>query len=510
MTAWFLNALNWFYSAIASVYPQPFVGLSQYSAISGLVMDIEIGTPVQRIKVGLDFSSSVPIRVFPLTECPMFVGDCFIAHQSSTFDTQSKSDIVRFGSVVFDQVEITEIERFSQNQISAKYLEVAGLVGMGLNSPLMANRIFAVSESRFGVQIKELLDMDSYEIPDIERLVTVPLIGTDEWILNSHLVFGNNAVVDIQNAKIRFDPGVEDLYIPQGLQDEVLAALRVSGTVQVFNKRLVVKCNSEPIKISIFIPTIGITIAFSPNVFVPAELSRTEPMCLTRIYFKREISNIIIGRILTRSVGNVFLNYRDNSLSLIPDGPGKYSSFDSTKPLVPVFRAPLHADLSSGAEALFIDHVGSHREVGYFLVSQTIRRLTFVRAKGTLRKRKSLISDRVKAVHVSVSKNGIKFAIVPGGSGTIDVSEKGRLLVVSFSFSMNRFSVPKSVKWTPNGEVKECPICLEDYDETDHVQRLADEGDCSLHVFHKECIAAWLEKNSDCPVCRTPVSTRNP
>lgn len=48
----------------------------------------------------------------------------------------------------------------------------------------------------------------------------------------------------------------------------------------------------------------------------------------------------------------------------------------------------------------------------------------------------------------------------------------------------------------------ECPICLLDYDEETRKQI-----DCpGNHVFHKECIDAWLIRTRKCPFCRVPVT----
>ena len=43
----------------------------------------------------------------------------------------------------------------------------------------------------------------------------------------------------------------------------------------------------------------------------------------------------------------------------------------------------------------------------------------------------------------------------------------------------------------------ECSICLEKYKKKDQIIDL----ECN-HVFHKECIKLWLNKNNSCPQCR--------
>lgn len=45
----------------------------------------------------------------------------------------------------------------------------------------------------------------------------------------------------------------------------------------------------------------------------------------------------------------------------------------------------------------------------------------------------------------------------------------------------------------------DCAICLCDVDEGEEVKLLP----VCMHLFHKDCIELWLEKNKTCPVCRT-------
>ena len=47
---------------------------------------------------------------------------------------------------------------------------------------------------------------------------------------------------------------------------------------------------------------------------------------------------------------------------------------------------------------------------------------------------------------------------------------------------------------------QECCICLDGY-EADETVCWSREDDCD-HIFHDECILAWLKDNDDCPLCR--------
>lgn len=55
-----------------------------------------------------------------------------------------------------------------------------------------------------------------------------------------------------------------------------------------------------------------------------------------------------------------------------------------------------------------------------------------------------------------------------------------------------------------------CPICLADFQRSDQVSSCCDRNDhrsklrnspC-CHMFHEECLTAWLQNHSNCPCCR--------
>ena len=47
---------------------------------------------------------------------------------------------------------------------------------------------------------------------------------------------------------------------------------------------------------------------------------------------------------------------------------------------------------------------------------------------------------------------------------------------------------------------KSCPICMEPYKAGDEIAWSKNES-CA-HAFHLDCIASWLMRNDDCPMCR--------
>lgn len=49
-----------------------------------------------------------------------------------------------------------------------------------------------------------------------------------------------------------------------------------------------------------------------------------------------------------------------------------------------------------------------------------------------------------------------------------------------------------------------CPICMVNF--ADEPDKLVAELECSnKHIFHAECLSAWVEKNDICPLCREKI-----
>ncbi|KAF7129025.1 hypothetical protein RHSIM_Rhsim10G0169600 [Rhododendron simsii] len=66
------------------------------------------------------------------------------------------------------------------------------------------------------------------------------------------------------------------------------------------------------------------------------------------------------------------------------------------------------------------------------------------------------------------------------------------------SFPIFQYSDVKDLKFGKGGATLECAVCIAEF-ENDDALRLLPKCD---HVFHPECIDAWLASHSTCPVCR--------
>ena len=57
--------------------------------------------------------------------------------------------------------------------------------------------------------------------------------------------------------------------------------------------------------------------------------------------------------------------------------------------------------------------------------------------------------------------------------------------------------------------VSECSICLEDFKEIDSMITPLPCANTKLHIFHTDCIKAWLSKENKCPLCKEYITVYN-
>uniref|UniRef100_A0A0E0MCC0 RING-type domain-containing protein n=1 Tax=Oryza punctata TaxID=4537 RepID=A0A0E0MCC0_ORYPU len=68
--------------------------------------------------------------------------------------------------------------------------------------------------------------------------------------------------------------------------------------------------------------------------------------------------------------------------------------------------------------------------------------------------------------------------------------------------SMAIVSLPEMTVGEEKGQVKDCPLCLQGFEEGDKLRKMP----CAdSHCFHEQCIFSWLLINRHCPLCRFPL-----
>lgn len=64
----------------------------------------------------------------------------------------------------------------------------------------------------------------------------------------------------------------------------------------------------------------------------------------------------------------------------------------------------------------------------------------------------------------------------------------------------------KSTNYEAKGEMAEvssCAICMEEFKDVS--LQIAQLNCSKKHIFHTECLVAWVERSNECPMCREPI-----
>ena len=86
-------------------------------------------------------------------------------------------------------------------------------------------------------------------------------------------------------------------------------------------------------------------------------------------------------------------------------------------------------------------------------------------------------------------------AVLAAANDRVDSQEEGN--VIARTWRAAEGSVRRMVEGPSSHE---CCICLDGYEAGETVC-WSKEDDCD-HIFHEDCIMAWLNDNDDCPLCR--------
>ncbi|KAL9186499.1 hypothetical protein ACHAXT_005737 [Thalassiosira profunda] len=73
-----------------------------------------------------------------------------------------------------------------------------------------------------------------------------------------------------------------------------------------------------------------------------------------------------------------------------------------------------------------------------------------------------------------------------------------------FDASTEKVSPATYLACVDASEDRQCSICLGEYDASDNTHSLRKVKSCG-HVMHSGCLQTWLQTNSSCPLCKTPL-----
>ena len=258
---------------------------ASYSAFSGIIVSVSVGTPPQRIRVALDLSSKNSY-LYSSSGCPLFVDPCFNPTDSVTF----QGGVTDFGESS-DRVGIDDSTSFSDfrfrlvKSIFASpndVREAAGVIGIGRRSEIAHKRLFRFSDTLS----RGLLVGEVYR-----SQILTDGVGFS-WEFDAEIRIGGIQVAH----PVRYSPGEPDLLLPLSARGRLEA---LGGRVDS-DGRMLFDCGS-------FMGTAILRLApFSDadDYFLgitgrPTSVTGTE--CYTGVRFVRNlVQGAVIGRIFTR------------------------------------------------------------------------------------------------------------------------------------------------------------------------------------------------------------------
>jgi hypothetical protein len=367
-----------------------------FRAFSGLSLNIQVGTPPQKLLVGAAFKSAETFLYAPW-ECPAFVYNCFDPEKSESLEARNsdfsneKSEGTRQGHRVTDKMMIGlhEVTEFPFTLVTMNepadmsFRDVNGGLGFGKNGNSGRSRFLDAEY----IQIRHL-ENDQYRLDtslgnDGDKTVFTESKDPVVWDLNGNLLLRDMLVVG--NQKIIFDPVVQDIQIPFTLARKIVSAIKRQVTyTSVYSGRLFVGCQFgvlpvASLEFTVEFPDSGSQIKFDgermgipveefPAKFFPE--SGNYPLCATRILISEdEDSPIIIGRLLLMAVNSIVLDYKNHRFGYLP-----------LNPIPPLFFSPIRSVQSNipvfGKRHTFIEEPYPHicffsvQSEGMYLLSQ--------------------------------------------------------------------------------------------------------------------------------------------
>jgi hypothetical protein len=460
----------------------------QYSVVSSLVTKARIGIPAQELSIGLDFNGNDSVLFGHGEYCPAYVDHCFDPEQSTSWEEGSPgSDSLEIGSMSVSKVPLALVK--SSNTV--RFRETAGSIAAGKQSSFFIGK---------RVTIKESSDTQTVVMTTQAHVGVVKLPSTDpvKWGFQAELVLQIEQIhIRFPASQVVFDPAIQNILIPRRFESFIPVNLR-SGDYRDGDISLRLACN-----------TVGNWVRFDLTGYAPVSIPSGQLLslenqggfCESRIYLSDDVEEITIGRLLTRSVEHVILDYQTSSLELSPlqDTSKELSVFTSPVPLVHTFQNPPEVTRNQNGQLVYQwlkrwSLLGGDHSI---LVSQTPRVdpddgrktcWTFFYLKPVAGK---TYIDKLPEVY-----SQLEFVDEPHSDALImrfgiDSSSEDKFQV-SLDYRRDRLVVCKH-------QVEDCPICLTGMESDQSIHKTA----CCRKCLHADCIQGWLTTGkSSCPFCR--------
>ena len=503
---------------------EPILLMGHYSMLSGIVADVEIGSPPQVLRVAIDVSTSISSLYCNAAICPPFIGGCYEpqASRSSTRGVHGYSDKVQLGGRNIGTVDFHIIAESPTGIGSSAFADVVGVIGVGgagTDEGMLANKVWKFQETPVGLEIT----VTSHAPQGRGVLVNSNYHDSDKWMFRSlielDVVPGDDDSVQLSQ-HVEFSPGEDDLVLPESVADRILKHL--GPRYEVKQGRLVGPCWTRwNLKVTLLDSTgQAIAIPIDPGFMVHRRFLDASRRCSFRVRFYA-FDTARIGRLLTiSSAGGVYLNFPNRSIHASSRSLETLAwTLTSSVPLVPLFRAP---DIIREGSLQF-EGVAFSEEIPLYTLSnarQSFVSFGGVTGKGYLFNR---VIGRGQSVIPTFSGSYTLFPLSDFAASLLD-GEGGKvvfnlarsdlysiLLVVSNAkLVVIRIKARERLPFSPTRVLSrsdlefQCPICLNGTDEGTLVEMLYVCG----HSFHDQCVQAWREAQASdrrtptCPICR--------
>lgn len=512
----------------------------KFSAFSGPVGTVSMGTPPQPVQMAFDFEET-PNFVYDMSICPLFVGDCFNVQQSSSGviavgehslamplyglrSHASVTDLVSIaGAPTRGSVRFALMDTLSP--CSTQFKEVAGVLNLNKRSWFMANRaiiLFPVSGGFSLFPVIELALRVDFWAPQTRQ-------SAPRWNFDLTSVSIGDYIIPI--TEISFDPSVRVMRLPALIVDAI-RELTIGPSPDY----------EAPFVCDLVLP-ISFHLNLSPEFSIEIpwdQLLERSPDGRCRFSFV--LSNrFVIGTQLSHSVDSIVLDQILHRIGFTLSSRLLPFGFQTRRPMAPVYRSwTAHVAPDSSSVVIRFSRSGSGRDAMIManrlaVVSPSpdqmpgLNTVTWWMVYNEPRSGSDITLNRLGGQNVGYTWEGgpriehndgslvFEFTQAPH-SATNKVKvflERGpRSIGIHIATRMDEDAlVPIEELDLPEPEKREagseevCAICLGDFD--------AEHGEMSQtlrcgHIFHYDCVRQWLEARArNCPVCRTAVGTNH-
>ena len=333
-----------------SVYSGAMLAIDcRYSAFSGIVTDVTVGG--EPLRVQIDFNT--PFSRFTADDiCPPFVAQCYNRDharqltEEEDFLQMRHDDSGRIGGFqMSDELRIGTdfgISRFpflfttSILSDSVAGFETAGSIGASKRSQLFQGRIMTVEDTNTGFRMVEVFEDQG--IPNA-RTVRVDSLFEGWVFAGAFASTREDRGFLVPFTAIHFDPAVQDLILPVNFKVSFIS--NFPTRIEERADGMYIPCTGDEQE------RIGFALAYKDLIVLewdqlivsPEVRSESDDLCLSRIKFSPDKWHMSIGRILTRSVLKIVLDYKKGMIGFGSTDVTRVA-FRQPLSLIPVFEYP--------------------------------------------------------------------------------------------------------------------------------------------------------------------------